>query len=548
MKKIIAAFLGLIFLYQSSFSVFADFSQDRKFLERLLETPLEILQGDSPVSREIFAKLVLKNAGIHLDSGRVKKRRSFYAPYIYRIIELGLGMRGDPEHRSFKPKEFITRKEALEWIFTVEGILVPKVFDEMQFQAEDVNHDSKMAPLIHKAISLGLLRPGRVTPNRKLTFAEAAKYLRAIKNSEKILTVTILPSFDSDLLRNSKFDILVNIWNKITQNYLKRSFVQREKLLYGAIEGMVRELDDRHSQFERPGEHGTLESLSGEIEGIGAVIQEKNDNIVVVSPLLDSPAQKAGLLANDIIIAVDGKSVKGMKLSQVVTRIKGKKGTQVTLDILRGFQSLSLSITRDKVKVISAKLKRTEDNIAIVTLANFGQNSQAEFQNITQELLNNKPKGIILDLRNNPGGYLNASVQMSGYFIKNQDKVAIVRYPDHDDPQYPGTSGELADISILVLTNGGTASASEILAGALQDYKRAILVGEKTFGKGTVQELSDFQDGSALKLTVAEWLTPLGRSIEKNGITPDIEVKLTQDDRLLGRDPQMERALEELRK
>lgn len=567
MKKLFEIFLGLAFFFTSIFTASAAFSDvptdhqygaDIQYLEQLGIVHEDTFQPDSPITREVFAKWLLKNAGFIGEQYKrknkrllidVKRKENPYAPYIYRLVDLGLLESEDGKKiNTFHPKKTLGRREALEWIFFVEGISVPKIFDENQFQAKDVKIGSKNAPLIHKAIQLGMLAPGKVKPAKKLTRAEAAHFLKIAKNQGVTLTVTILPTVDSDFVRNPKYDILLGAWNKILQSYLRKDQVQRDNLVYGAVDGMVKELGDKNSDFERPGDNALLDSLSGAVEGIGAVVQKKDDDIVVVAPLAGSPAEKAGLLPNDIIIKVDDVTVKGMKLDAVVARIKGKKGTQVKLDIKRNGKSLVFTITRDVVKIVSASMKRTDDNIAIISLRDFGRNVDFEFGDVVTQIQENKPKAIIIDLRNNPGGFLDKSITIAGHFIKNGEKVASVRYPDHEQMYTSSGDSALAEYKIILIANAGTASASEILAGALQDHSLAKVVGEKTFGKGTVQELSDFTDGSTLKLTVAEWLTPKGRTIEKDGITPDIEVKLTDEDRTAGRDPQMDRALEELRK
>lgn len=567
MKKIFGVFLGILFSIAWILQPAAAFSDvpadhpygaDIQYLEQLGIVHEDTFQPDAPITREVFAKWLLKNAGFIGEQYKrknkrylfdVKRKENPYAPYIYRLIDLGL-LESENGKKAivFKPKKNLSRREALEWIFFVEGISVPKIFDENQFQAKDVKTGSKSAPLIHKAIQLGMLAPGKVKPAKKLTRAEAAHYLKIAKNQGATLTVTILPTVDSDFVRNPKYDILLGAWNKILQSYLHKDKVKRDDLVYGAVDGMIKELGDKNSDFERPGDNALLDSLSGEVEGIGAVVQKKDDDVVVVAPLVGSPAEKAGLLPNDIIIKVDDVVVKGMKLDAVVARIKGKKGTQVKLDIRRNGKSLTFLITRDVVKIVSASMKRTDDNIAIVSLRDFGRNVDFEFGDVVAQIKENKPKAIIIDLRNNPGGFLDKSITVAGHFIKNGEKVASVRYPDHEQIYASSGDGALAEYKIIIVANAGTASASEILAGALQDHGLAKVVGEKTYGKGTVQELSDFTDGSTLKLTVAEWLTPKGRTIEKDGIAPDIEVKLTDEDRTAGRDPQMERAVEEMRK
>lgn len=567
MKKIFILLIGLSLLVQTSATALAGFSdvpenhkyaQDIQYLENLGIVQENEFKPNEPVSREIFAKWLLKNTGFNPENYTPKIKTRFkdvkftkkdaYAPYIYKLAELDAFELQKGKINLFNPQEPIKKKEALLWLFVVEGINVPKVFDEALFQATDVKPNSKIAPLIDKAQKLGLLNAGKTYPFGKLKRGEAAHFLKIAKKSVPTLTVTIQPSIESDVLRNPKFDILAGVWNKIFDSYLHKDNADKNALVYGAIEGIVKELKDKHSDFERPGDNALLETLSGEIEGIGAVVQMKDDEVVVVSPIVGSPAERAGLLPEDIITHVDDVDVKGMTLNAVVAKIKGKKGTQVKLTIRRSGTIMNFTITRDVVKIVSATQERTTDNIAKITLNNFGSNTETEFQTIADNIKKDPPKGIVLDLRNNPGGYLATAVHLGGYFIAAGEKVARVRYPEREESHKSSGNAELAKYKIAVIVNKGSASASEIIAGALQDYGIAKIIGAQTYGKGSVQELSDFSDGSTLKLTVAEWLTPNGRSIEKDGITPDIAVEITEADRKAGKDPQMDKALEELRK
>lgn len=555
---------GFIFNVQTLDAAFSDVPQTHKYiqgiqyLENLGIAEGETFKPDEQITREDYAKWLLRNVGFSDENYKkqskirltdVKKLKNPYAPYIYKLVDLGVIEFGKGKTTAnFQPEKPITRQEAIKWLFKVEGVPIPLVFDEMQFQATDVKTKSPLAPIINKAIGLGIIKGGRISPLKKVTRAEAAHFLKTVKNASNTLTVNIVPFVKSDLEKNSKYEILASVWNKILESYLRRNDLSRDQMMYGAIEGVVKELNDKHTDFERPGNNALIESLSGQVEGIGAVVQMKDELVEIVTPIKNSPAEKAGLLANDLITHVDDVSVKGMTLTKVVSRIKGKKGTQVKLTIKRGAEILNFTITRDIVEIVSASMTRTDDNIAVIELTDFGSRTLSEFSDVVKNMEQNRPKGIVLDMRNNPGGFLTTCVQIAGYFIKNGDKVVTVRYPDSQEAYNSSGNAELASYKIAVLVNGGSASAAEILAGALQDYKLAQIIGMKTFGKGTVQELSDFTDGSTLKLTVAEWLTPLNHLIEKNGITPDIEVKLTAEDRTANRDPQLDKALEELRK
>ncbi|MFA6521428.1 MAG: S41 family peptidase [Candidatus Gracilibacteria bacterium] len=564
MKKIITALLSLSLL-MLNFQVSAAFSdvsetniylQDINFIEQLGVVTGDTFKSEDAMTRGEFAKWLLRSSGFVGETYKpitlkrfadVKLKDNVNGPYIYKLAELGAVDFKSGKKNFFYPEKQITRIDALEWTFLVDGISVPKIFDTTTFQATDIKASSPVAPTIDKAIKLGILAPGRANPTKKLKRGEAAHSIKVAQSASQTFTVTLMPQNVSNMSKNSKFDLMTTAWDKIMNEYLRSNSVDRDALMYGAIEGMVKELGDKYSDFERPGNNTLADTLSGEVEGIGAVIQEKDNEVVVISPIVDSPAEKAGVLPNDVITKVDDKDIKGMNLTDVVKLIKGPKGSSVTLTVRRGTQTISIKITRDIVKVVSVKMKRTADNIAVINLNTFGDNTSNEFAAIAKDIKNNAPRGIVIDLRNNPGGYLNTAVDIGGYFIKSGERITTVKYPTREDPQNSKGTAELSAYKVVVIVNAGSASASEILAGALQDYGIAKVIGEKSFGKGTVQELSNFGDGSALKITIAEWLTPKGRSIDKDGVVPNIEVKLTDEDRKADRDPQLDRALAELR-
>lgn len=568
MKKTLTILVAAILFFNTlslnnSFTAkaFSDVAEGSKYSQaiKILEEK-EIVKGDSfrPyefITKEEFARWMLQYKGVNADKYTKKTKKNFsdvkriknpnYG-YIYKLVDLGV-LNIESKSTKFNPQGKLTRLNAIKWIFELEGIATPKVLNEEEFLAKDVKPNSDIGPIVDKAIKLGMLEPGNIKPMEYLRRNEAAHYLKVAKSNASTITVTIVPSTDSDMIRNGKYDVMVRTWNKIFDSYYKKDSVNKDDLVYSAIEGMVKGLGDKYSDFERPGNNSVIDSLSGEVEGIGAVLQKKEEAIVVVAPIVNSPAEKAGLLPNDEITAVNDKDIKGMTLSQVVALIKGKKGTSVKLTVKRGAKTLSMEIIRDIVKIPTLNTERTDDNILIITLNDFGANCVAEMEKVIEDVKTNKPKAIIFDLRNNPGGYLTAAVDIGGFFIPRGQRVASVKYPNHEEVFNSTGNAELGSIKTAVLVNGGSASASEIVAGALQDYGVIKVIGEKTFGKGTVQEVSSMQDGSVLKLTVAEWLTPKGRSIQKNGIMPDIEVKLTEEDRAAKKDPQLDRALSELR-
>jgi len=338
------------------------------------------------------------------------------------------------------------------------------------------------------------------------------------------------------------------VWNLLHKEYLDKSTINDQDLFYGAISGMVDALGDPHSMFFDPKLTKEFnQELNGSFFGIGAEIGVRDGVLVIVAPLPDTPAEKAGLKAGDRILAVDGKDMAGISSSEAVTYIRGEKGTEVELTILakNSETSKKIKIVRDKIDIPSVVYK-TEDNIAIVQITGFNDDTDERFAKVAQQIVSDNPKGIIVDLRNNPGGYLSTAVEIASYWVEPSQVVVRETFSDkRKDQEYKANKkNSLAHFKTVVLVNEGSASASEILAGALQDYKLADIVGMTTFGKGSVQQLMNLKDKSSVKLTVARWLTPNGRTIEGEGIAPDYEIDLTLDDYQNDFDPQLDKAKE----
>lgn len=344
------------------------------------------------------------------------------------------------------------------------------------------------------------------------------------------------------------FLMLQEVWEAVKQEYVAQP-IDESRLFYGALEGIVSSLDDPYSVFLDPELSKIFESdLSGEFEGIGAEIGIRKDQVVILAPLEGTPAQRAGLLPGDAVLFIDKLDTFNLSLDEAVARIRGPRGTQVTLTILREGEgeTREVVITRDLIRVDSVTW-RFEDthNIAVIKLNQFLENTEQELNTAINELLLKEPRGIILDLRNNPGGYLLTAIQVTSRFLPEGELVVSEHFSNGSTQEYHSKGTQrIMDIPIVVLVNEGSASASEIVAGALQDYGRAIIIGEKTFGKGSVQDFRSFPDGSTLKLTVAEWTTPKGRTITDEGITPDVAVELTSEHINNNLDPQYDKAIE----
>lgn len=353
-----------------------------------------------------------------------------------------------------------------------------------------------------------------------------------------------------DTNKNVDFSAFWRTWELLEQKYDGK--VDYEKMVYGAIKGLTDSLGDPYTTFLTPTEAQLLsDDLSGVVSGIGAEIGIKNDKITVIAPIDDSPAKKAGIISGDVITQINDENTEGMDINTAISKIRGEAGTKVKLTITRGAEQKAFEITREKVTLKSVKSEVKKGNVGYVSISRFDENTTEDLRKVLDNFTSKNITKIVLDLRDNPGGYLDQSVSVSSEFIDKGVVVAEKREVDGTGKmEYKASGkGKMTDprVKIIVLINGGSASASEIVAGALKDHKRATLVGETTFGKGSVQVIEELAKGSKLRVTIAHWYTPNGENIAKNGIKPDVEVKLTEDDYNKNRDPQLDKALELLK-
>lgn len=349
---------------------------------------------------------------------------------------------------------------------------------------------------------------------------------------------------------NLDFSTFWEAWDKLNASYLNKKDLTGEKLLQGAIDGMITAVGDPYTSYYDPESNNTFnKELSGKFEGVGMELGVSDNQLVVIAPLDDSPASKAGILAGDRIVAIEGKDASKFTIADAVSIIRGKAGTKVKITFLRKdkVDPFEIELTRATINVKSIKTKFESDK-AIITITRFGENTKSEWDSVVNELATKGIKKLILDLRNNPGGQLDTAINIAGEFVSQKD--AVVQQEDSDGKRqqfYAKTDGRLQGAAIVVLINKGSASASEIVAGALKDYKKAKIIGENSFGKGTVQAVTNLKDGSGLHITVAKWLTPNGSWVHGKGIKPDFEVVLTEEDISAGQDPQMQKALDLLK-
>ncbi len=340
-------------------------------------------------------------------------------------------------------------------------------------------------------------------------------------------------------------------WTLVHEQYVDQP-VDDVALMRGAIRGMLEALGDDHTSFMDPQEFEDANmAMSGNYEGIGAYVDTTGDYLTIISPIKGSPAEAAGLRAGDKIIAIDGEDMDGINPELARRRVLGPAGTTVVLTIQREGENepLDVPITRAKITISSVEYEMKGD-IAYIQLNTFGDTTSQELRDALKELMAQNPKALILDLRNNGGGYLRTSVEVLSQFIKKGEVALYEQYGDGKRDTFTTLGGGLAtDIPMVVLINEGSASASEIVAGALQDYGRATLVGVKSYGKGSVQNWLPLNGNEgAVRITIAKWLTPKERTIHKVGLEPDVLAEMTQEDLDAERDPQLEKALELLSK
>jgi len=357
-------------------------------------------------------------------------------------------------------------------------------------------------------------------------------------------------TFQEDPEKEVDLSLLWTVWRLLDRNYVDPEKLTIDKMRFGAVRGLVRAIGDPYSAFMTPQENTDFhEALRGKLEGIGAELTIRDGLIVVVAPLKKSPAQRAGLLSQDIITAVDGFSLEGVGLQDTVMRIRGEKGTEVVLDIFRPGTSeeISISIVREEIRVPSVEHEVIETGsgaVGYIALNQFGEGTVSDTRAALKDLLKSDIEGLILDVRFNGGGYLDGSIEIASLFLSQGKVLSVHRRGEEIESHYAFGNPLVPDLPMVVLINEGSASASEIVAGALQDQDRAVIIGAKSFGKGTVQEVIDLPGGSSLRVTVAKWKTPDGREIGTEGVTPDILVEMTMEDYVAELDPQKDAAVE----
>lgn len=347
------------------------------------------------------------------------------------------------------------------------------------------------------------------------------------------------------------FSPLWKSWAELNAKFVPAgtsSVATQQEMLWGAIGGLANSLGDPYTVFFPPEESKSFaEEISGTFGGVGMEIGIRDGVLTVIAPLKGSPAERQGIRTGDVILKIDGESTEQLSVDVAVKQIRGEIGTEVTLLLAHeGEEPRTVTITREEIQIPTIDYEKRDDGVFVIQLYNFSAISANLFRDALREFVRSDTQNLIIDLRGNPGGYLEAAVDMASWFLPAGRVVVTEDYGKNGSPNVHRSRGYNVfndNIRIVILVNGGSASASEIFAGAMQEYGKAQLVGTQTFGKGSVQELVHVTDDTSLKVTVARWLTPKGRSISDGGLTPDVEVEVSREDIEAGKDPQMDKAV-----
>jgi carboxyl-terminal processing protease len=538
-SKILLSIIIFILATNSSLAVFNDVKDELtpEIIEWLRENNIgennENFYPKRPITIAEFLSMGFVAAGVkNISNGASRfedvQPNDWFNPFVVEAEKLG--MLNDFRGSKLLPKRPVNRGEAIKLGLELFGIGVPLVLPEEKFNFQDVRKTHRLARYIFRAVKIGIINPESDHSfgiTRRISRADAAKLFYNLTNFKTEDNTTII--IQNGVSQIPNWQLFETVWRETQNKFLFPEKIQKNKMMYSAVQGVVDALDDPYSEFYTP-EQTKVETsnLSGEIEGIGVYIEldKKERGLLIVAPIFNSPADRAGLRTGDIITTVNGKSLAKLPLEEAANLTKGPTASTGIYTILREEQSFKVEIIREKIKIdpISLELK---NNIAIVDINQFTATLPEDFGKIAEQIRTQHPRGIVLDLRNNGGGLITAAIDLLGYFLPENSIIAKQEFRtsmeknniDYRTKREPAFHG----MRTIVLVNKGSASASEIVAAALQDHNVASVAGEQTFGKGTVQEISFFKNGAALKLTIAHWLSPNKRAIQDIGVTPDFD-------------------------
>ncbi|MFA6024553.1 MAG: S41 family peptidase [Candidatus Gracilibacteria bacterium] len=540
MKKIIPAILfSLLLAVQTSFAAFEDVPTTHPYYDGIsyLELvgavdPAAEFRPDDKVTRAEFFKILFKILGEDLE---IPEKSSFtdvspeawFAPYAEFAAQSKL-----IEDEVFEGEKTLERVKSLATAMKAYGLSAPIIpSSQRQTLFDDIGVKHPFYSILVQASRIGIVNTSleeNFRPYKSITRGELADQLYRLESWEND---TLAQEVSSDFYKS---DIFADIWNRILEEfYLPDGFIiDKEILFQAAVNGVLESLNDPYSMYFSASEASEFSNaLEGEFEGIGVILMQDEENleIFIAEILENSPASASGLKSEDQLMAVDGVSIEGMAMEEVLARIKGNAGTEVEITIERDGKSYSYVLVRAQIALNLVKGKIYNGDAWFIDIDSFGSNIYAEMMETLQELEAEEPNpsAVILDLRNNPGGYINMSNFVAGLFVPQLTPLVSLDYGGFEESIVNGDTGPYQDIPVYILVNGYSASASEILALTLQEVAGATVIGTQTFGKGSAQEIITYWDGSLLKLTIAHWLSSQGNSVQGVGVTPDIVLSET---------------------
>ncbi|HBB02285.1 MAG: carboxyl-terminal protease, carboxyl-terminal processing protease [Candidatus Peregrinibacteria bacterium GW2011_GWF2_38_29] len=518
--------------------------------EKGVISDIDNFRPDDYCTRAEFYKMALSVAKIQADEAQKMpfkdvKLNQWYAKYIWTALNLGIIETSD----KFGPNDTITQGEAIQILLLTNKIQIADSVKKEEIKFKDININSSLAKYAKTALNYGMFKyETAFKPNKQLTRLDAANLIYdfltkgsgVIQKTTPTVTVNVIApttatvttgaigktDIEKKFLNNEKFQILLDVLNKIDAKFVDQNKVNIDELLYGAVKGVVDKLDDHYTVFQEPVRASNFnKSLTGEFDGVGISLEMQDDKVVIITPLKNTPAEAAGIKPGDIITKVNGNSIAKKSLDEVVQLIQGATNTEVQITIVRAGKEMLFILKRQRIKMDSVNYEM-KTNVGYIEIVNFTNNTPVEFQGAIDALIAKNPKGFIIDLRNNPGGFLNSAIAMLYHFIPKDKLLMTMAYADQQKISYISHGpAELSKYPIYVLINQGSASAAEIMAAAIQEHGVGKLVGKASFGKGSVQELINYNDGSMLKITMAKWLTPTGKNLTKeNQLKPDYEI------------------------
>lgn len=546
--------------------IFKDVPEQSQFFDAVnyFSTSVPIINQDreyfkplDKVTKAEFFKLLMASTGYTpLESGPYDipfhdiTGTEWFAPYIEEALNKEI-ISYSEENPNFSPGDMVTRAQGIK--FTLDAYNFDyniSINDETGYL--DVPRTSKYAQIAKFAYEMQLLndyKSRQFAAENELTRAQTVHilYQTHVNNDfEMVTSATNTYGSQIDLTSEDGFLVMLEVWDKINNEYVDKDKIDQDELIYGAISGMVASLDDPYSVFFKPSEASDYkDSLDGSsFEGIGIYLNVDNDEIIIITPLKGSPAEEAGLKPNDKIIEVDGVSVNNSTLDEVVDMLRGPAGSSVKIKVSRNGTILIKTVIRTTIDVPYVE-SEVKNGIGVIYYNQFTNNSHAQFITQVESLTSQNVKGFVIDFRNNPGGYLSSAKQLVSHFLAKGETYAKLEFADgYTQLEKSNGPSDLSEYPVVIIINEGSASASEIAALALKELYDAPIVGETSFGKGKIQEIITYDDGSSLKLSTAKWLSPLGTYIDGIGITPDYAIELTDLDIERGNDPQLEKALQ----